>query len=57
VFKDVPDLKVIVSDSGGAVPYQRGRFRPGALRPGTTYREILRNLYYAPRIRRTRSSC
>ena len=33
-----PTLKIIVSHGGGAIPYQRGRFQPGALRPGTTYR-------------------
>jgi predicted TIM-barrel fold metal-dependent hydrolase len=37
VFDDFPELKLIVSHGGGAIPYQRGRFRPGALRAGTTY--------------------
>jgi 4-oxalmesaconate hydratase len=46
VFQDFPSLKIIVSHGGGAVPYQRGRFYPGAFRQGTTYRELLRNLYY-----------
>jgi predicted TIM-barrel fold metal-dependent hydrolase len=46
VFDDFPALKVIVSHGGGAIPYQRGRFRPGALRAGTTYEEQLRKLYY-----------
>ena len=46
VFDDFPDLKIIVSHGGGAVPYQRGRFEPGAIRQGTTYREIMRNLHY-----------
>jgi len=46
VLDDFPDLKVIVSHGGGAIPYQRGRFRPGALRQGTTYEEQMRKLYY-----------
>ena len=32
VFDDFPDLKIIVSHGGGAIPYQRGRFQPSALR-------------------------
>lgn len=46
VFNDFPTLKVIVSHGGGAIPYQRGRFFPAALRKGTTYREQMRQLYY-----------
>ncbi len=46
VFDDFPDLKVIVSHGGGAIPYQRGRFEPSARRQGTTYRERLRKLHY-----------
>jgi predicted TIM-barrel fold metal-dependent hydrolase len=46
VFDDFPDLKIIVSHGGGAIPYQRGRFEPNAIRQGTTYREQLRTLYY-----------
>jgi len=46
VFDDFPDLKIIVSHGGGAIPYQRGRFEPGAIRLGTNYREMLRKLYY-----------
>ncbi len=46
VFDDFPDLKVIVSHGGGAIPYQRGRFEPGAIRQGTSYRQLLRKLYY-----------
>ena len=46
VFDDFPDLKIVVSHGGGAIPYQRGRFEPQAIRQGTTYREMLRKLYY-----------
>lgn len=46
VFDDFPDLKVIVSHGGGAIPYQRGRFFPSAMRKGTTFREQMRKLYY-----------
>ncbi|MCW2697410.1 MAG: amidohydrolase [Modestobacter sp.] len=46
VFDDFPDLKIIVSHGGGAIPYQRGRFFPNALRNGTTYEEQMRKLYY-----------
>lgn len=46
VFDDFPSLKVIVSHGGGAVPYQRGRFYPAALRQGTRYEDQLRKLYY-----------
>jgi 4-oxalmesaconate hydratase len=46
VSKDFPDPKVIVSPGGGALPYQRGYFYPGAFRQGTADRDILRNLYY-----------
>lgn len=46
VLDDFPELKVVVSHGGGAVPYQKGRFYPGALRAGTTFEERLRRLYY-----------
>ncbi|HIY67373.1 MAG TPA: amidohydrolase [Candidatus Agrococcus pullicola] len=46
VFDDFPDLKIIVSHGGGAIPYQRGRFFPAAMRKGTTFRDQLRKLYY-----------
>ena len=32
VFEDFPDLKIVVSHGGGAIPYQLGRFESGTLR-------------------------
>jgi predicted TIM-barrel fold metal-dependent hydrolase len=46
VFDDFPDLKIIVSHGGGAIPYQRGRYLPGAARSGTRFEDSLRKLYY-----------
>lgn len=46
VFDDFPDLKLVVSHGGGAIPYQRGRFEPRALRQRTTFRDQLRRLHY-----------
>ena len=34
VFKDFPNLKIIVSHGGGAIPYQLGRFDAPSLRGG-----------------------
>jgi predicted TIM-barrel fold metal-dependent hydrolase len=46
VLTDFPDLKIIVSHGGGAIPYQRGRFQPGAIRGGGRFEDRLRGLYY-----------
>jgi 4-oxalmesaconate hydratase len=46
VLTDFPDLKIIVSHGGGAIPYQRGRFAPGAIRGGGRFEDKLRTLYY-----------
>ena len=32
VLKDFPDLKIVVSHGGGAIPYQLGRFQAGSMR-------------------------
>jgi predicted TIM-barrel fold metal-dependent hydrolase len=48
VHRDFPSLKLIVSHGGGAVPYQVGRFLPGAARnrAAGSYRDRLRTLWY-----------
>lgn len=46
VFKDFPDLKILVSHGGGAIPYQIGRFQSGGYRKGMDFRDAMRNLYY-----------
>ncbi|MFF5297122.1 amidohydrolase family protein [Paractinoplanes globisporus] len=46
VFADFPELKVIVSHGGGAIPYQKGRFYASAVRQGATFEEKLRQLYF-----------
>lgn len=46
VFEDFPDLKIIVSHGGGAIPYQRGRYLPATLREKTSLETKLRKLYY-----------
>jgi predicted TIM-barrel fold metal-dependent hydrolase len=46
VLTDFPELKIIVSHGGGAIPYQRGRFYPGAFRQGERFEDILSRLYF-----------
>jgi 4-oxalmesaconate hydratase len=46
VFKDFPDLKIVVSHGGGAIPYHVGRFQASALRRGGDFYKTMRNLYY-----------
>ena len=46
VFKDFPELKVLVSHGGGAIPYQIGRFQSGAARAGRDFLAGLRNLHF-----------
>ncbi len=46
VLKDFPDLKIVVSHGGGAIPYQMGRFVAGAIGTGRDFLEGFRKLYY-----------
>ena len=48
VFEDFPDLKIICSHGGGAIPYQLGRFESGSLRnpKGKRFSEGMRKIYY-----------
>lgn len=45
VFKDFPNLKIIVPHGGGSIPYQIGRWR-AQRRGGETFDESLRRLYF-----------
>jgi OH-DDVA meta-cleavage compound hydrolase len=46
VFEDFPNLKILVSHGGGAIPYQIGRFQSSGLRKGIDFLERMRNLHY-----------
>lgn len=47
VFEDFPTLKVVIAHGGGAIPYQAGRFRAGALKSGKEeFLDKLRRLHY-----------
>jgi predicted TIM-barrel fold metal-dependent hydrolase len=48
VFKDFPNLKMIVSHGGGAIPYQIGRFESASARNPKVplFSQRLRNLYF-----------
>ncbi|MBS1697771.1 MAG: amidohydrolase [Actinobacteria bacterium] len=47
VLKDFPELKIVISHGGGAIPYQVGRFLPSGVRSGATpYLERLRKLHF-----------
>jgi OH-DDVA meta-cleavage compound hydrolase len=46
VFRDFPNLKILVSHGGGAIPFQLGRFQSGGNRRGIDFLEQARKLYY-----------
>lgn len=47
VFRDFPELKIIIPHGGGAVPYHWGRFRGMALDQGFDLEErVLNNIYF-----------
>jgi len=48
VARDFPELKLVISHGGGAVPYQVGRFLPAAARSGSgvSYYDKLRTLWF-----------
>jgi OH-DDVA meta-cleavage compound hydrolase len=46
VFDDFPELKIVVSHGGGAMPYQFGRFEAGSLRQKHRFSERMRQLYF-----------
>lgn len=46
VFRDFPELKIVVSHGGGAIPYQIGRFQSLSSRKGVDFLEGMRRMYY-----------
>ncbi len=48
VYQDFPNLKIIVSHGGGAVPYQLGRFEAASARKpgGELFSSAMKKLYY-----------
>jgi len=51
VFEDFPQLKIIISHGGGAMPYQVGRFNAGTAKDGAQggknlFIDGMRNMYY-----------
>ena len=48
VLKDFPDLKIVVSHGGGAIPYQLGRFQAGSMRrkEGDRFIDRMKKLYF-----------
>jgi 4-oxalmesaconate hydratase len=47
VFEDFPELKIVVSHTGGAIPFHMGRFRAWRSRSGGESFDVsMRRLYY-----------
>jgi 4-oxalmesaconate hydratase len=48
VFEKFPDLKIVVSHAGGAIPYQMGRFRSWAIRRSkpAKFDDMLKQLHF-----------
>ena len=48
VLKDFPNLKIVVSHGGGAIPYQLGRFQAGSMRrkEGDRFIDGMKKLYF-----------
>jgi len=50
VLDDFPDLKILVSHGGGAIPFQLGRFQASSVRrgdkPGATFADKLKRLWF-----------
>lgn len=48
VFEHFPELKIVISHSGGAIPYHMGRFRAWRIRQGAAedFDTSMRRLYY-----------
>lgn len=46
VLDDFPDLKILVSHGGGAIPYQFGRFDSASVRRPPRFADRMRKLYY-----------
>jgi OH-DDVA meta-cleavage compound hydrolase len=46
VYKDFPELKIVCSHGGGAIPYHIGRFRASGLRRGEEFLDKMRKMYF-----------
>jgi predicted TIM-barrel fold metal-dependent hydrolase len=46
VMSDFPNLRIVVSHGGGAIPYQLGRFEASSLRRKVRFSENASKLYY-----------
>lgn len=46
VMTDFPDLKIVVSHGGGAIPYQIGRFQSAGMRQGKNFLAAIQKLYF-----------